>query len=521
MNVDLTSLPDDTASLKNIISSLQTVQEKNQSRIDFLEERIRLLQKELFGRKTERHPNVDQKQLLLFDEENANDPETDDTPTKVTVPEYTRKKRGRKKLPEELPRVEVVLDIDDDEKICGCGCELSHIGQDKSEKLEIIPAKVQVIRYIRKKYACKNCEGVEDDGPTVRIAPLPPQIIPKSIATPGLLAHIIVSKFEDALPFYRQEKILRRMGVDLPRSTLCNWAVKVADQIEPIIALLHDEIRSGPLINVDETPVQVLKEPGRSNTSKSYMWIYRGGDPDHPVLNFQYHPTRSGKVPLSFLEGYQGYVQSDGYRGYDALDRKNGIKLVGCWAHARRKFIKVINAKSGKKKKGVADKAINTIRKLYHIEKQAREKNLPPEAIYRVRQEEAKPILEKFHNWLLLKADIIPPQSLLGKAVNYTLNNWKYLIGYIEDGRLRPDNNLAENAIRPFVIGRKNWLFSGSPNGAKASAALYSLIETAKANRLQPYEYLRYLLEKLPHAETEKDYKAFLPQNIAPATLKM
>ena len=184
-----------------------------------------------------------------------------------------------------------------------------------SEKLEIIPAKMLVIRHVRKKYACKTCEGVEDDGPTVRIAPLPPQIIPKSIATPGLLAQIITSKFEYALPFYRQEKILQQMGIDLPRSTLCNWAVKVAEKIEPMMSFLHDDIRSGPLINIDETPVQVLKEPGRSNTGKSYMWVYRGGDPDKPALIYQYHPTRSGQVPLSFLDGYQGYVQTDGYMG--------------------------------------------------------------------------------------------------------------------------------------------------------------------------------------------------------------
>ncbi|MCP4566917.1 MAG: transposase, partial [FCB group bacterium] len=188
-----------------------------QSRIDFLEERIRLLQKELFGRKTEKQSKSDQKQLLLFDEDQTDDPEKDDLSETVIIPEHPRKKRGRRKLPEELPRVEVVIDIKEDEKVCGCGCGLSHIGDDTSEKLEIIPAKVQVIRYIRKKYACKNCEGVDDDGPTVKIAPLPPQIIPKSIATPGLLAHIIVSKFEDALPFYRQEKILRRMGIDIPR----------------------------------------------------------------------------------------------------------------------------------------------------------------------------------------------------------------------------------------------------------------------------------------------------------------
>ncbi|MFZ5571499.1 MAG: IS66 family transposase [Thermodesulfobacteriota bacterium] len=517
MNADLARLPDDTAELKNIIFSLQSIQEKNQSRIEFLEERIRLLQKELFGRKTEKQPKPDQQQLLLFDEENADDP--DDAPETVAVPAHNRKKRGRKPLPEELPRIEVVLDIDESEKVCGCGCELSHIGNDTSEKLEIIPAKIQVIRYVRKKYACKNCEGVEGDGPTVKIASLPPQIIPKSIATPGLLAHIVVAKFEDALPFYRQEKILQRMGVDIPRSTLCNWSVKVADEIKPIMKLLQDEIRSGPLINIDETPVQVLKEPGRSNTSKSYMWVYRGGDPGKPVLLYQYHPTRSGQVALSFLEGYRGYIQTDGYSGYDALEKKDGILLLGCWAHVRRKFFEVIKAKSGKKKEGVADKALKLIADLYRIEKQAMEKNLDPDAVYRLRQEEAKPILDKFHKWLQIKADITPPRGLLGIAVNYALKNWDRLIRYIDDGRLRPDNNLAENAIRPFVVGRKNWLFSGSPNGASASASLYSLIETAKANGLRPYEYLRFLFEKLPYTETEQDYKNLLPWNIDSALL--
>ncbi len=520
MDIDVSSLPDDSISLKNMVASLQVIQDKKQSRIDFLEERIRLLQKELFGRKTEKQSKSDQKQLLLFDEDQVDDPEEDELPEEVTVPEHSRKKRGRKPLPEELPRVEVILDINEDEKVCGCGCELSHIGDDTSEKLEIIPAKIQVIRYFRKKYACKNCEGVEDNGPTVKIAPLPPQIIPKGIATPGLLAHIIVSKFEDALPFYRQEKILRRMGVDLPRSTLCNWAVKVADKIEPIISLFQDGIRSGPLINIDETPVQVLKEPGRANTNKSYMWVYRGGTPDHPVLIYQYQPTRSGQVPLSFLDKYKGYVQTDGYAGYDALGRQAGVDLVGCWVHARRKFMDVIKAKSKKGKKGIADKAIGYIGKLYQIEKQAKKNDLNPVAIYQLRQEKAKPILDEFHQWLLTKSNITPPQGLLGKAINYTLKYWDRLYRYIDDGRLRPDNNLVENAIRPFVIGRKNWLFSGSPNGAKASANLYSLIETAKANDLKPYEYLRYVLDKLPYAKTEQDYKRLLPQNIDPALLK-
>jgi transposase len=523
MKIDVVSLPDNADDLKEIIKSLSSsykdMEEEKQSRIDFLEERIRLLQNELFGRKTEKPPRIDDKQLPLFHEDLLEAIEETES-EQVTVPQHTRRKRGRKPLPENLPRVEVLVDIKDEEKICGCGHELSPIGTESCEKLEIIPAKVFVIRYIRPKYACKVCEGVEDDGPTVKIAPLAPQIIDKSIATPGLLAHIITSKFEYALPFYRQEKILKQMGIELPRSSLCGWAIKVAEKIEPLMSLLHDEIRSGPLINIDETPVQVLNEPGRPNTSKSYMWVYRGGDPDHPVIIFQYHPSRSGQVPLSFLDGYQGYVQTDGYNGYDALGRQSGVELVGCWAHARRKFVKVINAKSNKSKKGLADEAIDYIGRLYLIEKQAKEHRLEPEEIYHLRQQKAKPILDQFHKWLLEKSAATPPKGLLGKAINYSLKYWDRLARYTEDGLLKPDNNLAENAIRPFVIGRKNWLFSGSPDGAQASSDLYSLVETAKSNSLNPYEYFRFLLEKLPCAETTEDFKKLLPQNIDPADLK-
>jgi len=527
MNIDAPSLPDNPDDLKEMIQSLsmsyrdlEQNDQKKQARIDFLEERIRLLTNELFGRKTEKQLKPDAKQLLLFAEDSVDAHEEAAQPDEIKIPQHTRKKQGRKPLPENLERVEVVIDIEEEEKTCACGCELSHIGSDTSEKLEIIPAKILVLRYIRKKYACKSCEGVEDDGPTVKIAPMPPQIIPKSLATPGLLAHIITSKFEYALPFYRQEKILTQMGIDIGRSTLCGWAIKVAEKLKPLISLLQEEIRSGPLINIDETPVQVLKEPGRSNTSKSYMWVYRGGDPEKPALIYQYQPTRSGQVPLSFLKGYQGYVQTDSYNGYDALGRQAGVELVGCWAHARRNFVKVINAKSSKSKTGLADVAIDYIGRLYQIEKQTKVKKLKPDEIYQLRQEKAKPVLEEFHRWLLAKVDLTPPKGLLGKAINYTLKYWDRLIRYTEDGRLRPDNNLAENAIRPFVIGRKNWLFNGSPKGAEASSNLYSLVETAKASGLNPYEYFRYLLENLPHAEAEEDYRNLLPRNVDPADLK-
>ena len=434
----------------------------------------------------------------------------------ITVPEYTRKKRGRKPLSDNIPRIEVIHKLPEEQRQCGCGCLKEKFGEETSEKLDIIPAQFRVIKHIRYKYACKNCEGADDpEGPTVVIAPPLTEIIPKGVATPGLLAHILTSKFEDALPFYRQEKILARMGVELPRSTMCGWAVKVAEACGPIMDLLAKEIRSGP-IQVDETPVQVLNEPGKKNTSKSYMWVYRGGDPARPVLIYQYHPTRAGKVPLEFLKKYKGYVQADGYNGYDALERTGDIRLLGCWAHVRRKFMDVIKAKSNAKKSGLADEAITLIHSLYAVEKYARENKYDPNQIYELRQEKSKPILDDINTWLNDTASKTPPKGLLGKAVNYALKNWDRLIRYIENGNLQIDNNLAENAIRPFALGRKNWLFAGHPNGATASGMIFSLIETAKANGLIPYFYLRYLFDNLPLVKTDTEYKNLLPQYVDP-----
>ena len=406
MDVDISSLPDDSAELKEIIlalaacrADLEEKQHGYQSRIDYLQERIRLLQNELFGRKTEKLPKEDRHQLLLF-----NEVESSKTavvlPDEITIAPHTRRKTGRKPLPKELPRIEVIHDLTEDEKLCGCGSHMSRIGEEVCEKLDIIPAKVRVIRHIRYKYACKSCEGADSDGPTVKIAPAAVQLIPKSMASAGLLAHLLVSKFEDALPFYRQEKIFARMGIELGRATMCNWAVKVAERLQPLMTLLHQEIRSGPLVNIDETPVQVLKEPGRSNTAKSYMWVYRGGDTQKPVLIYQYQPTRSGQVPLKFLNGYQGYVQSDAYSGYETLGRQPGVQLVGCWAHVRRKFKEVISAKSNLKKQGHATQALDYIGQLYAVEKHADKNEFSPDQRFELRRQKSKPILTEFKKWL-------------------------------------------------------------------------------------------------------------------------
>jgi transposase len=256
---------------------------------------VRLLQNEIFGRKSEKRVLPDLDQLQLFDpiELPASDRQVPED--KIVVPEHTRQKQGRKPLPAELPRVDVIHDIPEEEKRCECGAPLSCIGRDVSEKLDYVPAKVQVIRHIRLKYACKSCEGIESEGPTVKIGPAPVQLLPKSIASEGLIAHLIVSKFADGLPLYRQQKIFNRLGVDLSRGTMANWVVNASRQCQPLIDLLEREIRSGPLIHIDETPYQVLNEPGRLNTSKSYMWVFKGGGEDRPALLYQYHRTRSGE----------------------------------------------------------------------------------------------------------------------------------------------------------------------------------------------------------------------------------
>ena len=475
-----------------------------------LKEQINCLQDKLFGRKTEKTPR-DDGQLSLFD---IPEPQlaVSEEPEETIISSHTRKKRGRKPLPANLPRVEVIHELTEEERQCACGCLKSRIGQEVSEQLDYIPAKVRVIRNIRYKYACKKCEGVEDDGPTVSIAGMPDQIISKSIATPGLLAHILTAKFADALPFYRQEKQFARLGIELPRATMCNWTIKVATACDILMGIMKDGILKSPMINIDETTVQVLQGPRKS---KSYMWVFKGGPPDKPIILFQYHPTRSGDVASAFLKDYKGIVQTDGYAGYNFLDTRKDIIHVGCWVHSRRKFKEVIKAAGNKKNpSGNAGAALNYISRLYKIEKEARQNQLSVAELYEKRQSESVPILEEFKKWLDARVGKVPPKSLLGKAVNYTLNEWHRLVRYTENGMIKPDNNIVENAIRPFVVGRKNWLFSGTPQGAHASAAIYSLIETAKANGLEPYRYLKYLFEHLPKAMTSEEFEALLPRNI-------
>ncbi|MGD9660562.1 MAG: IS66 family transposase [Porticoccaceae bacterium] len=496
-------------------------QADQQQHIAQLEQRIRLLNLIIYGPKSEKKPRTGQaQQLSLFDEaEQTAEEHKPQTFEEACAPAGTRRKRGRRPIPADLPRVEIIHDLPESEKACPCGAVLVRIGEEVSEKLDIVPAKIQVVRHIRPKYACRTCEGVEDDGPTVKTAPMPPQIIPQGIVTPGLLAHVAVAKYADALPLYRQEDQFARLGLDISRGTLAGWMIRVAKACEPLIDMAIAEIRSGPIVNMDETTVQVLAEPGRANTSKSFMWVARGGIPEKPVVLFRYHPTRAGSVAAEILGDFKGYLQTDGYSGYEALGEREGLRHLGCLAHVRRKFVEIEKSAGKKAKGGTAHAVLDLIGKLYGVERQAEKQKLDPEQTKALRVEQSRPILDKLKALLDARVATTPPKSLLGKAIGYALKQWERLVVYLEDGRLRPDNNLAENAIRPFAVGRKNWLFSGHPRGADASAAIYSLIETAKANGLEPYRYLRHLFEHLPAATTDAQRNALLPQHINPQNL--
>ena len=486
-------------------------------RVALLEEMVRLHKQKRFGASSEKSPD----QQEMFNEAELTDAaehylseqdlsEQEAAPAQETMApapqDKTNKKAGRKPLPKDLPRIRIEHDLPEEEKRCACGCQRTVIGEEASEQLEIIPARIQVIVNVRKKYACKQCEGC------LTTAAMPPQPIPKSNASPGLLAHIAISKFQDALPLYRQEAILQRSGIDLGRNTLAGWMIKSGELIQPLINLLEDKLLSYPVLHCDETAVQVLQEPGKTAASKSYMWVRVGGPPTQPVRLFHYAASRSGAVASDLLAGYQGYLQTDDYAGYNSAAADRGITQLGCWAHARRKFIEAQKANAKHNKVGKADMAVNFIRKLYALEQQIAEQSAAEK--YQARQQRARPILKKLRAWLDATIHSTLPKGLLGKALAYLDKNWDKLTVYTEDGRLNIDNNPAENAIRPFVVGRKNWLFSATVQGAKASANLYGLIETAKANNLEPYRYLKDVFKQLPAAKSIEDIEALLPWEI-------
>lgn len=484
-----------------------------EARIGLLEEENRWLKAQLFGRSSEktRVEEVSPDQAWLFNE--AEVLSTQAAPATVAIPAHERKKRGRKKLAAALPRVDIVHDLPESEKVCAAdGTALERIGEEIAEQLDYKPAQVRVIRNIRPKYACPCCrQGVQ-------IAPVPLQLLPKSLATPTLLAQVTTAKFVDGLPLYRQEAQFHRLGVPLGRATLAGWMIKLGGTyVVPIINLLHESLLQAPLIHCDETRLQVLKSE-KEPTADHWMWVRAAGPPGRRIILFDYDASRGGAVPLRLLQDYRGILLTDGYEPYAKVAQALGLVHAGCLAHARRRFEDARKA-SERAADGHARVALEFIRELYRIERPLWEREHPtsPEQRLRVRAEHSAPIVETFHAWLEALAPKVLPQSLLGKAVYYTLGQWPKLITFLTQGEVPLDNNRCENAIRPFVIGRKGWLFSDTVNGAVASANLYSLVESAKANGVEPHAYLSLLFAQLPYAQTVEDFETLLPWNVKAA----
>jgi transposase len=519
MNCSGAEIPEDVVTLQALVRRQREQLAERDGTIERLQEHINVLLAKRFGASAE---TVAEAQLGLFNEaevEAYTGGGTEEVSSEVAA--HRRGQPTRKPLPAELPRVDIEHPLADEERVCPHhGVALERFDEVVSEQLDIVPATVQVLRHIRGKYRCPCCEG------HIRTAPMTPQPIPKSMASPGLLAHIATAKFVDALPLYRQHQQLQRIGFDVSRTTLATWMVRVGELVQPLINLLRDEMLAQPYLLMDETTVQVLKEPAKAPESKSYLWAQMSPAPEAPIVLFDYDPTRAQDVPKRLLEGFTGALHTDGYAGYDAVVTEQGLVRLFCWAHARRRFVDVLKSLKLNPKKLPAKpppkarralKALAFIKTLYTIERRTRDQ--PPDERHRIRQQESLPVLNALRTWLDETRPKILPGSALGEALAYLDNHWSGLERYCDDGRYAMDTNPVENAIRPFCVGRKNWLFSDTVAGAKCSANLYSLITTAKANGLEPYAYLRHVLTELPKATSVVDIEALLPARIDPSRL--
>ena len=505
MNSAYETLPNDPKQLKALLlSERQTSQEKIkqlEEKNQYLLEQFRLAQHKQFGKSSETHAG----QGELFNEAEQI---IDEVPSEEK--ETTHKKNNQPKrqaLPKDLARETIVVDLTDEEKVCDCcGHDLHQMGEKKSEQLKFIPAEVKVIETVRPQYSCRHCEKT-DTKVQIKIAAVPSQPIPKSIATASLLSQIITSKYQYSLPLYRQETMFKQHGIELNRKTMSEWMIKCSTLFKPIIEQLHQHLLRQPVVQADETTLKVIRE----DKNKCYMWVYCSGTDspnDNAIKNivlYDYQVSRAGSCAVDYLNGFEGYLQADGYAGYEQVD----AELIGCMAHARRKFVDAQTAEP-KNKSGRANLAVRKIAKLYRIEKEI--KDLPANEKFKIRQEKSKPLLNDFKKWLDKSIQQVLPKSAIGKAIQYSLNQWDKLSGYIKNGDINIDNNRAERAIKPFVIGRKNWMFCTTASGANASAILYSLIETAKANGLTPFNYLMFLLEELPNQP--EDLEHLMPWNV-------
>lgn len=497
MNVTTTSNAETETVSRAEYDALLAENKELSRNLKYVMEQMNLLKKKVFGASSEKASVLDLDQMsLFFNELEAISamPAQENTP----VAAHTRKKKAttlEEILPEGIPEEVIEHSLSEKERECPvCGEEMQVIGKEEQLKLRLIPAHAVMERHIYFTYACMNCKVNETETPILN-TPKEPSVIPGSFATPEAIAHIMTQKFVIFSPLYRQEQEWNRAGVMLSRQTMSNWLLRAAeDYLTPIYAELHQQLLQHQVLHADETTLQVLREDGKTAQTKSYMWMYRtSGDAEHPIVLYEYQPNRKADHAKAFLKGFKGYLHADGYAGYHKLQEE--ISVVGCMAHARRKFDEALNAIPQKDRPDSAALAgIGFFTALYAVEEELA--GLTPEERHEQRLKREKPILDALQAWAQTKS--VAPKSALGRALYYLEEQWPYLIRYLEDGRLEIDNNRAERSIKPFVMGRKNFLFANTPGGAKGSATIYSLVETALENGLDPFRYLTYIFSTAP-----------------------
>jgi transposase len=486
---------------------------KLQTEIEQLKARIEQLSRQLYGKKSEKNLKdlpTTQSKLPLFDEVEQDEIEVEENFEQIT---YRRRKPS--KIPprevnlKDLPRVYEVHDLAEDEKTCQeCKEPLSCFGEDQSEKIEVIPSKIVVVTHVTKKYVCRCCE-------TVKMGQREASAIPKALGGNSLLAKILVDKYQSHLPIYRQCKIYEGQGFRIPDITLGRWVIQLGEILFSLGAALWEEILGSSYVQIDESPVQCLDQK-----SKAYMWVYANFDQLKPKLvAFDFQTTRGQASVNEKMKDFKGKMQTDAYGGYSQLRSKDEIEGIGCGAHIRRKFVEAAHLL--KNPKGKAVEALGYFEKLYAVETESREKGLCSEKRYELRQEKSKPILNDFHEWLIETQKNCVPKSPLGKAISYALNEWPYWSSYVKFGEVEIDNNWIENQIRPFALGRKNWLFVGNQEGGQASALFYSLIQSCRLNQIEAWSYLYYVLSHT-HALRKKEVlaKDLLPHRVDPNAIK-
>ena len=490
--------------------ALQSKEEAIQRRdahILLLEELLRLRRIQRFAASSEKLH-----QLQLFDEAEL---EADMDALLAQLPDDLPQTAEAKAKPRQrgfsasLLRERIELTLSDEQKAGASKVFFTKV----KEELQFIPAQLKVLEIWQEKAV------FERDGEEVILAAnRPVHPLGKCIATPSLLGYIITSKYADGLPLYRLEQMFKRLGQEVSRTSMAHWIIRLDEVFQPLMNLLREEQNHATYLQADETRIQVLKEEGKTAQSDKWMWVTRGGPPGRPSVLFEYDPSRAGSVPVRLLEGFSGILQADGYSGYSLVCKESGLTRIGCWDHARRKFIEATQATpsvaKGKSKPGAskAGVALGYIGKLYAIEREQKERSDAER--YQARQTRSMPLLAEFKTWLDNNVGKVMKGSLTRQAMEYTLGQWPHLVGYCVRGDLHISNILAENAIRPFAVGRKAWLFADSAQGAKASATCYSLLETAKANDLEPSAYINYVLAQIGEADSLEKLEALLPWNV-------